>query len=118
MGQMLLFLVSIVMVPMALIYPGWRKADQRKRQGASVFFLPLMGIFLWGALVSARLGAQSLSNLVELYAVAAMAVAAAYVKFHLLDHKFKSRGRSTAAAWALLAIAVIGLRLLMPVLPE
>lgn len=118
MGKLLLLLVAMVMVPMALIYPGWCKADQRKRQGASVLFLPLAGMALWGALIVAGLGAQSLANLVEVVIVCAMAVVVAYVKFHVLDHEIKSAVKSSAVAWGLLAIAVIVLRLLMPLLPE
>jgi hypothetical protein len=118
MAKLLLFLLSIFLLPMALIYPGWCKADQRKRQGVSVLFLPLAGMTLWGALVFAGLGAQSLSNLVEVYVVCAMAVVIAYIKFHMLDREIKRAGKSAAVAWGLLAIAVIALRLLMPVLPE
>lgn len=118
MGKLLLFLASIVLLPMALIYPGWRKADQGKMQGAAVLFLPLMGIVLWGALIFAGLGAQSMSNLIEVYIVCAMAVSIAYIKFYLFDYKFQSAWKSTVAACAMLAIAVIALRMLMPVLPE
>lgn len=77
MGRPLLFLASVILLPMALIYPGWSRADQRLRQGATVLFLPLMGIALWCALVWLGLGAQSLGNLVELYFVCALAVGVA-----------------------------------------
>jgi hypothetical protein len=117
-GNLLLWLIAIFLLPMALIYPGWCKADQRKRQGASVLFLPLAGMALWGVLIVAGLGAQSLANLIEVVIVCAMAVVVAYVKFHVLDHAIQSAGKRAIAAWGLLAIAVIALRLLMPALPE
>lgn len=118
MGKLLLSLVLICMLPMVLIYPGWCKADQRKKQGASILFMPLLAMALWGALLFAELSEKSLSNLVEVYGVVAMAVGIAYVKFLLLDRQFKRGGKSAAAAWALLAIAVTAFTLLMPVLPE
>lgn len=115
---MLLTLALVILIPIALIYPGWRKASQSESQGSIAFFLPTIGISLWLSLMGSGVGAQSLSNLVEVYFVCAIAVAVAYLKFNLLNARIKSTLGSGLVACGVLTIAVVALRLLMPVLPE
>jgi ABC-type multidrug transport system permease subunit len=79
-----------------LILPGWLRARKWHPQSLWLFCLPLAGITFWMFLTLLRIGAQSLSNVIEIFSVAAAAIVAVII----------------------VAVVTLGLRLFMPVLPE
>ena len=116
---MVLLIVTLSLFAILLIIPGWHLLRRERPQSPSLLALPVFGMLLWIALVAAGVGPQSLSNLVELFGVAAAGVAAAYVKFLALDRSpvLQSRG-AVFISFAMVALVVLGLRMLMPELPE
>jgi len=63
-------------------------------------------------------GAQSLSNLVEVFWLIGAAVTLTYAKVFVIGRTMASAHRSTYALTVFLAVAAVLLRLLMPGLPE
>ncbi|WP_057923095.1 hypothetical protein [Lysobacter capsici] len=115
---MLIYFAVLTALATLLILPGWLWLQRARPRSAWVLVLPQFGINLWLAIAAAGIGAQSLSNLIELFGVAAVGVAIAYFKFLVLDRSSALSSRATAIAFGLIALAAIGLRLLMPILPE
>ena len=109
---------SLVALPFLLILLGWLWFRRKHKQSLWLLALPVFGVGLWIALAAAGIGAQSLSNIVELFYVAAIAVVVAYVKFLAFDRMSALQTRGTAIAFAVIALTTIGLRLFMPLLPE
>jgi hypothetical protein len=73
----------------------------------------------WLVLVGLRIGSSpSLSNLIEMFFVSSGAVSAAYMKFLVFDKVDGLQSQGNALATALLVLTTLGLRLLMPALPE
>lgn len=107
-----------ILVATVLMVPGWFWARKFCRQSIWFFGLPLAGVVFWFTLIASRIGAQSLSNLIEIYGVAVAAVVAAYAKFLFFDRSEKRRGKGAAVAFAFVIIIALALRLFMPALPE
>ena len=72
----------------------------------------------WLLLTVLDVGAQSLANIIEVYAVAGIAVLAVYLKFFVFDRFYGVPGRSAVLVVAIVGVVALGLRLFMPVLPE
>jgi hypothetical protein len=105
----------LALVPGLITLPGWLWARRRRPQSVWLLFLAVPGLVTWIALAWAGVGSQSLGNVVELFAVAAAAIAAGYAKFILFDRWTRSAG--VVALVAVVVLTVV-LRLLMPVVPE
>jgi len=105
-------------LPVFLILPGWLWFRRKRKQSVWLLALPVFGVGLWLALALAGVGAQSLSNIIELFYIAVIAVVVAYVKFLAFDRMSALQARGTAIAFAAIALTTIGLRLFMPLLPE
>lgn len=102
----------------ALCLPGWSYA--RRRQGASslLLFMAMPATIIWVLLSGAGIGAQSLSNLIEVLVLLSLGVAACYLQVFFLDRHLSRPPRTSA--WLAGALVLVGLplRLMMPVLPE
>ncbi|MFQ5458789.1 MAG: hypothetical protein ACE5FC_10130 [Myxococcota bacterium] len=111
-------LIWLVLISGAFCYPAWRIAKARGTQSVWLFFLPAPAVALWIALTAAQIGAQSLSNLIEVVLIIAFGIMAAYVRVIFLDAITNRPGANTAAIIFVLAALALALRLLMPTLPE
>lgn len=111
----LFFVVSLLAV--LLIIPGWLWCRRKHQQTAWTLALPPIGIGLWAVLTDLGVGSQSLGNIVEVFVIAALAVLTAYVKFLLLDKVGLSRF-GVVAAYVVVGVLTVGLRLFMPSISE
>lgn len=114
----MIFFLAIVVVATLLLIPGWYWRQRQGTKSYVIFTLPLASSAFWFALIYYGVGQASLSNLMEIYLVAAFAVAGGYLKFFAFDNFTKMQGRSTAVAFTLVFLCCLVLRLLMPALPE
>jgi hypothetical protein len=108
----------LVALPLLLILPGWLWFRRKCKQSVWLLALPFFGVALWSVLAAAGVGAQSLSNIVELFYIAVVAVVVAYVKFLVFDRVSVFQTRGTTIAFAVIALITVGFRLFMPLLPE
>ena len=115
---MLALFMVLVALAVLLVLPGWLWFRLKRKQSIWLLALPVFGVGLWFALVAAGVGAQSLGNAIESFGIAAVAVVMAYAKFLAFDRMSALRARGTTIAFAVVALTTIGLRLLMPLLPE
>lgn len=116
-GVFVVFPVLVVLA-VALCLPAWLYA--RQRQGAS-WLLLLLGVpatIVWALLTAAGVGAQSLSNLIEVLGLLLLSVVACHFQVFLLD-RFLSRPPHTSMWLAgVLVLVALLLRLTTPLLPE
>jgi hypothetical protein len=115
---MVLLFAVLSLLAILLILPGWLWFRRKQPQSRWLLALPVFGIVLWIALTAAGIGPQSLSNIVESFVVAATAVVVSYVKFLALDRYPALYNRGTAISFAVVVLITLGLRLLMPSIPE
>lgn len=112
-------LVAVGLTVAALLnLPAWWYA--RRTRGAS-WALPVLGapsLVVWLALVVAGVGAQSLSNLVEVAWLLVASVPACYAQVFILDRLTQRPRANTLGMAVVLCIVAVALRLLMPALPE
>jgi len=113
---MFILCAALIIISAALTAPGWMIARRRKPQGPAILLLSLPGIVLWTILTAAGIGAQSLSNVIEIFGIAVVSVIVAYVKLFIMDrHAMKDSG--IIALLIVLGVTLL-LRLFMPVIPE
>lgn len=115
---MIVLALLLVLISTAIIVPGWLGAKRSGAGGVAAMFLPLIGIGLWFALVAMGVGAQSLSNIIEIFPIAIYAIVVAYLVLLALRRKLASVRILYFAAFGALVLLVVCLRLLMPVLPK
>ncbi len=98
--------------------PAWSYA--RRHQGASWLLLTLAvpATLVWVLLTGAGVGAQSLSNLVEMLVLLLLSVVSCYVQVFVLDRYISKPFRTSAWLAGGLALVAVVLRVSMPVLPE
>ncbi len=116
--ELIHLIVMVSIIPALLILPGWHIARRWQVQSAWLFGLPFAANALWVALTIMGVGAQSLANLIELLVIAIVAVLAPYLKFFLIDRRIKVSALGNIFVVVLVILVTLGLRLLMPVLPE
>jgi hypothetical protein len=112
-----LFLLMAI-IGALLILPGWIWARKKVSQTPFILGLPIVGIVSWIGLTSIGIGAQSLSNIVEIFIVFAVSICSAYLKFAFFDRNMNHKSHGTFYASAIVLFVTIGLRLFMPTLPE
>jgi len=110
-------------VPVAAIYPGWKKARNVRPEGMSVLILPLSGIALWmviaAVLAAANVKGGSLTNVVfETPAVAWASAAIAYVRLRALGPGSRFEAHKGALTFAALLCVVVPVRAVVPELGE
>lgn len=116
---MLIAFPVLILAAAVLCVPAWLVARRRNRGSAWLLFLSTPAIALWVAMEDNGLGRPaSEANLVEVFWLLAGGVALAYINVFAIDRVTPRWRLTTYGAVALLAIAAILLRLLMPTLPE
>ena len=108
----------VVLISTSLIVPGWICAKRSGNGGVAVMSLPLVGIGMWFALSAMGVGAQSLSNIIEIFPIAVLSIAVAYLVLFALRRRLASRHMLFSVAVGAVVMFVVCLRLLVPVLPE
>jgi hypothetical protein len=114
----IVFFLVVSLVATALILPGWLWAKRQKPQSPWLLLLPVSGVGFWFVLAMLRIGPQSLSNLIEIPIVAIVAVVVVYLKIFAIDKQLKIPAFGEAIPYVVVASVALGLRLLMPLLPE
>lgn len=116
-------LAVILVLPVAAIYPGWKREKSLRPTGIGPLMLPFSALALWiavsfaMALLNVKDG--SLSNLlVEGAIVAWAAVAIAYAGFLVLGPRSRFQARRGTVTYASLFVAVVLVRILVPELGE
>jgi hypothetical protein len=115
--MIVMFVVASLLATL-LILPGWLWLRRTRPQTSWLLALPFVSMALWVALAALGVGAQSLSNVIELLVVAASAIVFSYFKFFVFDRSAALSGKGAVIAFLLVGLVVFGLRLFMPVLPE
>jgi hypothetical protein len=115
---MFLVFPALFVLAAVLCIPGWLYA--RRRQGASWLLLCLAvpAAVVWMLLTGAGVGAQSLSNIIEVLVLVLLSVVGCYLQIFLLDRYFPKPRRTSVWLAVLVALVGVVLRLTMPVLPE
>lgn len=114
----MIFFLGIVAVATVVLVPGWYWRKSHGAKGNWILALPLATSVFWFLLIYCGVGQASLSNLMEIYLVAAFAVFIAYLKFLVLDRLIKKPDRNTMIIFAIALLFSLLLRLFMPALPE
>ena len=111
-------LVTAVLLSTILFsLPVWFTAFRRKAVSGFVFYFPFIPVITWMILVYLNIGAQSLSNFIEIIIInilTLLVLIAVLLKNRQSLFSLKIKFTLTL----LFLIFVIGLRLLMPVIPE
>jgi len=108
----------LILIVVALTIPAWSYARRRDRGSHWLLILWLPAVILWIVLSGLGVGAQSLSNLIEVFWLMAAGIVLSYLKVFIVDRHIASRQGITPALMAALALAALLLRLFMPILPE
>lgn len=111
------FLV-LVALACGAIYPAYCASRRRGPESRLLVVAPVPAVVVWVAVTASGYGAQSLSNIVEVFAIFGLGVVLAYLKVFVVD---PSRGRTRESTYWLMALLVmlaLVLRATMPVLPE
>ena len=110
-------LVQLGLIALACV-PAYRWSRRNGTESRWLMWPWVPAVALWIGLVNARIGPQSLGNLVEPLIVIAAGIVLAYAKVFVVDPRFR---RPKASTWSLIGVLMAGaaaLRLLMPVFPE
>lgn len=108
----LLLFTGMLCIPAYLV--SRRKGDESKWFLAAA----LPAIALWIVLTGSGYGAQSLSNIIEIFLILIATVVFGYLKVFIIDRKVHKPKRSTYSMMAILTFGALLLRTFMPVLPE
>ena len=111
------FLV-LVALSCAAIYPAYLASRRRGAESRLLVVAPVPAVVVWVALTASGYGAQSLSNIVEVFAIFGLGVVLAYVKVFVFDKAHSGARVSTYGLVALLVVLALVLRATMPILPE
>ena len=115
---MIIFFGGLILLAYAFSLPAWKGFARRVHWYKWEYGVPVYGVFTWFFLSSLGVGAQSLSNLVELFFVLVIAVLSPWLRVAFPGKNVgTSRILSIAVSLSPVIVAV-GLRLFMPKLPE
>ncbi len=111
-------MLVIVALTIVLSFPAWQLARRRGNDTPLMLGLALPAVMIWIMLTINGYGAQSLSNVVEVFYLFAAGVGLAYAHLFLVGRTW-ARVRPTAL-WMMLGLiaAAVLLRTFMPLLPE
>ena len=110
-------LVQLGLIALACV-PAYRWSRRNGTESRWLMWPWVPAVTLWIGLVNARIGPQSLGNVVEPIIVIAAGIVLAYAKVLVVDRRFR---RPKASTWGLIGLLMAGaavLRVLMPVVPE
>ncbi len=115
--MIIMFLVLLLVVGM-LCTPAYLSSPKKDNESKWFLVSALPGIALWVGLTATGYGAQSLSNLFEVFLISFATIVMSYLKVFLVDPKLDKPKQATYTMMAILAVAAFLLRTFMPVLPE
>lgn len=115
---MILFTAALTLMATMLVIPGWLALKNSHSPSNAVLMLPLLGIGVWYVAAAVGLGAQSLGNLIEVPAVALVSVLTAYACVILVRRRVLPRRVTFSAAFGIVVMTALALRLVMPLIPE
>jgi predicted branched-subunit amino acid permease len=98
--------------------PAYVASRRRGDESRWLLFASLPSIVVWVSLTGIGYGAQSLSNIIEVFWLIAASIVLCYLKVFLLDRKIRKPAKTTYYMMGALTLAAILLRTFMPVLPE
>ena len=115
---MLAFFGGIVVWLVLMSMPAWLISRSRGNGSVWILFLSVPAIVVWVCLTALGIGAQSLSNMFEIFIIAILGVVMCYLKVFLLDKNVGKPHLTTAIVVLFLVVVAMLLRLFMPLLPE
>jgi len=110
------FFGALILVNIILILPGWLIEKKKGNPNPGIFGIGPAGTVFWILLTVTGLGAQSLSNLIEIPIVTAAGVTFAYLTLFLPF--FKKIKHPVSTAFGLILLFTLVLRLFIPLIPE
>ena len=111
------FLVFVAL-SCAAIYPAYSASRRQGDESRVLVVAPIPAIVAWGIVTALGFGAQSLSNIVEVFTIFGLGVVLAYAKVFVVDRAYGRARVSTYGLVALLLMLALVLRATMPILPE
>jgi len=115
---MIVLLLVLVALCVLVSFPAWKFQRKRVTWYPWDYGVPAYGIAVWMVLTASGIGAQSLSNLVELLGVSIAACIAPWLRVAFPGGDQKSSLLLSAGSLLLPVITAVLLRLFMPLLPE
>ncbi len=115
---MTLMMLVLVVVTFAVSFPAWQVARRQGNDSPWMLGLALPALLVWVALTASGYGAQSLSNIVEVFYLFAGGIALSWAHLLLVRHTGARPGPTALWMIAGLVVMAILLRTFMPVLPE
>jgi cytochrome bd-type quinol oxidase subunit 2 len=111
------FLVYIAIFCAAL-YHAYSVSRRTGPESRLLVVAPVPAVIVWVTATALGFGAQSLANIVEVFAIFALGIVLAYVKVFVVDKAYHKPLTSTYLLIGLLVVVAIILRATMPNLPE
>lgn len=108
----------MTIIGVLIILPGWLWARKQRTQNPVILLVPVVGTAFWFGLTAMGIGPQSLANIVEVFYVFIASIILPYIKFFILDRSLQHRSRGIYYVFLAILILTLGLRLLMPQIPE
>jgi len=108
----------MAIIGVLIILPGWIWARKQTTQNLMILFAPVVGIAFWVGLTAMGIGPQSLANIIETFIVLAVSIISPYLKFFIFDRNMQHRSCGVLYVFLIIFIVTLGLRLLMPQIPE
>ena len=115
---MLLVFPIIQLVTLLACLPAYRTARERQEEPVWSLFLVAPCLLVWIAMTMAGVGAQSFSNLVELFDLMLGTVILYYLKVFMMDRVNQSPVLNNFIVIMITVMAAVLLRMYMPLLPE
>lgn len=115
---MILALPLLLFMAGLLCAPAYIVSRNNGDESIWLLFVSLPALLIWMSLTSFGYGAQSLSNIVEIFWILVVSVLICYMKVFIIDRKLDKPKKTTYYLMALLALAAFLSRTFMPVLPE
>lgn len=114
---MTLMMLVLVAVTVGITFPAWRIARRQGNDSPWMLGLALPAIVVWVAASASGYGAQSLSNVVEIFYLFAGGVGLAYGHLFLVSRTEARPGPTALVMMVTLVVALLS-RTFMPMLPE
>lgn len=115
---MILLVIALLLVSTVISLPAWRLCVRQDKFLWWDYGMPIYPILAWLALVYAGVGAQSLSNAVELLLIGGLVVIVSYMRVFVFNKFLRNGYHISILSNALLLVISALLRMVMPVIPE
>ena len=115
---MIVLFIFIGLVSIVLLIPAWLISKRKNQENNLIIFTVIPSLLVWFLLTWLGFGAQSLSNLIEIFIILVAAIIATYIKILVIDKMSEQYLRNTYVLIFLLMVLTFFLRWFMPLLPE